>query len=204
MRSYVLASLQARDCAGPEGFDFLRFAETTDILTERQREYLYLLLTEGVSYRDVAEFLDVEKSTVCQGNRCIEARLSAVSPGLPPPPARRRVVQRSEWADKTEKEIAEDLGIAPGTYYRCTCRKETVGGIPRLAYEVLRLGDLPVAEAARQLGIGPETVRRHRRQYAGTDVSEWDTPERYTPRKRRRGAGNLRRLLEKGEGPDAP
>ena len=45
----VLAALQARECAEAEGFDFLRFAEATDVLTERQREYLYYLLSDGAT-----------------------------------------------------------------------------------------------------------------------------------------------------------
>ena len=195
----ILAALQAGDCAGPEGFDFLRFAEGTDVLTERQREYLYFLLTDGASMGEIARYLGMERSTMSHGSARVEANLAAVRPGLAGERAARKV-DRSEWADKSEKEIAAMLGLTPAAYYRHCCRGETVGGIPRLAYEVLRLGDIPAAEAARRLGLSAGTVRKYRRQYAGVDVSELDTPERYEPRARRREAPDLRRLLSEGRG----
>ena len=195
----ILASLQAQTCAGPEGFDFLRFAEGTNILSERQREYLYFLLTDGVSLGEIARYLGLERSTVSHGSDRLEANLAAVRPGLAGERAARKV-DRSEWSDRSEKEIAEALGLTPAAYYRHCCRGETVGGIPRLAYEVLRLGDIPAAEAARRLGLSAGTVRKYRRQYAGVDVSELDTPERYTPRARRREAPDLRRLLSDAGG----
>lgn len=190
----ILASLQAVKCAGPDGFDFLNFAEATNVLTERQREYLYFLLTDGASLGEIARYLDLERSTMSHGSDRLEANLAAVRPGLGNAKAARKV-DKSEWSNKSEKEIAEALGITPAAYYRHCCRNETVGGITRIAYEVLRMGDIPAKEAAQRLGIGVNTVRKYRKRYAGVDVSDWDEPERYTPRKRRRDPSNLRCLL---------
>lgn len=86
------------------GFDFLGFAQATDVLTERQREYLYFLLTDGATMGEIARYLEVGKSTVSRGNRHIEENLSAVSPGLPAAPAARKVDKR-EWRGKSEKKI---------------------------------------------------------------------------------------------------
>lgn len=193
LENCIVASLQARACAGPEGFDFLRFAETTDVLTERMREYLYLLLTDQVKKIEIAQFLRVNRGSLYVSGRRIEANLSTVRPGIPPPPATGKVVERSEWMGRPEKELAVRLGLSPAAYYRWVCRGETVGGLPRIAYEVLRLGGLPAREAAERLGMSVETIQKYRRQYAGVDVSALDEPERYVPRQRE--TLDLRRLL---------
>ena len=193
LENCIVASLQARACAGPDGFDFLRFAETTDVLTERMREYLYLLLTDQVKKIEIARFLRVNRGSLYVSGRRIEANLSTVRPGIPPPPVSGKIVERSEWMGKPEKELAAKLGLSPAAYYRWVCRGETVGGIPRVAYEVLRLGNLPAKEAAERLGMSVETIQRYRRQYAGTDVSGLAEPELYAPRQRE--TLDIRRLL---------
>ena len=193
LENCIVASLQARACAGPDGFDFLRFAETTDVLTERMREYLYLILTDPVKKIEIARYLRVNRGSLYVSSRRIEANLSTVRPGIPPPPASGNIVCRSEWMGKPEKELAARLGLSPAAYYRWACRGETVGGIPRIAYEVLRLGGLPAREAARRLGMSAQTVQKYRRKYAGVDISALAEPERYVPRQREKP--DLRRLL---------
>ena len=199
LEAYIVASLRARECLSPKGFDFLRFAESTEVLTERQREYLYFLLTDGASLCEIARFLELEKSTMSRGSGRIEANLSAVKPGLASAPASRKV-RRGEWAGKSEKEIAAALGISPAVYYRNVCRGETVGGLPRLAYEILRLNGMTAERAAEELGLTAGTVRRYRKKYRGTDVSHIDPPERYTPRKRCQEVPDLRRMLKDAGG----
>lgn len=193
----VLAALQARECAEEEGFDFLRFAESTEVLTERQREYLYYLLSDGTTMGEISAHLGVYRSTIKRGNDQIVGRLSAVSPALPTSRAIRRP-RRKDWLRRSEREVAQELSIAPATYYRLVCRGQTVGGLPRIAYEVLRLGDLSVAEAARQLGMSEGTVRAYRRNYRGVDVSVLPEPVPYKPAQRRRAQTDLRGLLSRG------
>ena len=193
----ILASLKARDCVSEAGFDFLGFAQATEVLTERQREYLYFLLTDGATMGEIARYLEVEKSTVSRGNRHIEANLSAVSPGLPATPAARKV-DRREWAGKSEKKIAAMLGISPAVYFRSVCRKETVGGLPRLAYEVLRRRGLSARRAAEELGLTEGTVRRYWKRYEGVELAGAEPPEEYAPAPRRRKPADLRRQLSGG------
>lgn len=193
----ILASLKARECLGENGFDFLGFAQDTEVLTERQREYLYFLLTDGATMGEIARYLEVEKSSVSRGNRHIEANLSAVSPGLPAAPAARRVDKR-EWRGKSEKEIAAMLAISPAVYFRSVCRGETVGGVSRLTYEILRRRGLSARRAAAELGLTEGTVRRYWRRYEGVELAGAVPPEEYAPAPRRRKPADLRRLLSGG------
>ena len=195
----VLAALQARECAEAEGFDFLRFAEATDVLTERQREYLYYLLSDGVTMAEIGAYLGVDRSSVKRGGDQIAGRLSAVAPALPAAPAARRP-RREDWEGRSEGEVAAALGIAPAAYYRLACRDQPVGDLPRLAYEVLRLGDLTISQCARQLGMSESSVRAYRRRYRGVDVSALPEPELYTPAPRRRSQADLRGLLSRSRG----
>lgn len=193
----ILASLKARECVSEAGFDFLAFAGDTEVLTERQREYLYFLLTDGATMGEIARYLEVEKSTVSRGNRHIEENLSAVSPGLPAAPAARKVDKR-EWTGRSEKEVAAMLGISPAVYFRSVCRGETVGGVSRLAYEVLRRRGLSARRAAEELGLTEGTVRRYWRRYEGIELAGTAPPEEYVPTPRRRKDVDLRRLLSGG------
>ena len=111
----VLAALQARECAEAEGFDFLRFAEATDVLTERQREYLYYLLSDGVTMAEIGAYLGVDRSSVKRGGDQIAGRLSAVAPALPATPAARRP-RREDWEGRSEGGVAAALGMAPAAY----------------------------------------------------------------------------------------
>lgn len=192
----VLAALQARECAEAEGFDFLRFAEATDVLTERQREYLYYLLSDGVTMAEIGAYLGVDRSSVKRGGDQIAGRLSAVAPALPAAPAARRP-RREDWEGRSEGEVAAALGIAPAAYYRLACRDKPVGDLPRLAYEVLRLGDLSISQCACHLGMSESSVRAYRRRYRGVDVSALPEPEPYTPAPRRRSQADLRGLLSR-------
>ena len=193
----VLAALQARECAEAEGFDFLRFAEATDVLTERQREYLYYLLSDGVTMAEIGAYLGVDRSSVKRGGDQIAGRRSAVAPALPATPAARQP-RREDWEGRSEGEVAAALGIAPAAYYRLACRDKPVGDLPRLAYEVLRLGDLSISQCARHLGMSESSVRAYRRRYRGVDVSALPEPEPYTPAPRRRSQADLRGLLSRG------
>lgn len=199
MERHILASLYADSCLTEEGFDFFRFASGTEILTERQRELLYLLLTEGVTLSYIARWLAVNKSSVSRGSQRIEANLSAVAPGLAARPSARRV-HRQEWREKTERELAVALELSPATYYRIICRGEQVGGLPRLDYEILRLRGLPAGEAGRLLGLSPATVRKYWRRYGDLSVDALEPPEPYPVQGADRGVADLRRLLRDAAG----
>ena len=196
----VIAAMQVRECVTKEGFDFLRFAEATEVLTDRQREYLYFLLTDGATMGEIARYLRTAKSTVSRGNRRITERLSAVAAGLLERPSVSKV-RREEWINVPEGEIAAMLGISPSVYYRHICRGQMVEDLPRLAYEILRLKDLSVSDAARQLGVSDSTIRAYRKRYQNLDVSSFPEPEPYTPTPRRRAHSDLRSLLSRNRVP---
>lgn len=196
----VIAAMQVRECVTKDGFDFLGFAETTDVLTDRQREYLYFLLTDGATMGEIARYLRTNTSTVSRGSRRITERLSAVAAGLPERPNASKI-KREEWINVPEGEIAAMLGISPSVYYRYICRGQMVQGIPRLAYEILRLKGLPVSEVARQLGLSENTVRAYRKRYQHMDVSSFPEPVPYTPAPRQRAHSDLRSLLSRNRVP---
>lgn len=193
LERYIIASLQARTCATEDGFDFLRFAETTEILTERMREYLYLLLTKNIYKIEIAKYLGVGRGSLYVSEKRIENNLSNVEPGIEPPSNGSNIIEKSDWINLPEKEIAERLALTPAAYYKWVCRNELVGGIPRIAYEVLRLNHLTAKEAGKEIGLSAETISRYRKLYAHIDISKIPEPERYYPRKKEKV--DIRRLL---------
>ena len=195
LETAVVASLVAMDCVDEEGtFDVSRWAEVSGALTERQREFLYYLLTDGASMAMIAGQLQVNKSTVSRTNERIVGRMAQAGPDLPGRRPR-RCVQRSHWRGRSEEEIAAELGISPGTFYRHICRHKPVGDIPRFAYECLMRREMPAEEAARELDCSPQTVRKYWTRYAHVDTAALPAPEPYRPAHRRREAPDLRRLL---------
>lgn len=195
LETAVVASLVAMDCLDEEGtFDVSRWAETSGALTERQREFLYYLLTDGASMAMIAGQLSVCKSTVSRTNERIVGRMAQAGPELPGKRPR-RCVHRSDWVGRSEAEIAAELGISPGTYYRHICRHKPVGELSRFAYECLMRRHLPAEKAARELGCRVQTVRKYWARYAHVDAAALPVPEPYRPVHRRREAPDLRRLL---------
>ena len=171
LEACILASLQARECQ-------------------------YLLLTDGVTMAEIARYLRTGRSTISRGNRRVVERLSAVAVGLATQPSSSKP-RKEDWEHKPEREIAAMLGISPSVYYRLVCRDQSVGGLPRLAYEILRLGDLPTAEIARRLGLSDGTVLAYRRRFRGTDVSALPEPESYTPAPRPDRRADIRGILSR-------
>ena len=199
LEDHVVSCLYALECVEGDTFDHLRWAAATESLTERQRELLYYLLSDA-TLGQISRHLEVQPSTVSRTGGRITERIGRAGPGLA---AKRpsRVIRRRDWVGKSEDEIAAQLGIAPGTYYRCICRRKPVNDIPRFAYECLRRRHMDAKTAAEELGCRPETVRRYWQKYSGVDVSKLDTPAPYVPQKvpRRRDL-DLRRLLTRAGG----
>ena len=195
LETAVVASLVAMDCVDEAGtFDVSRWAEVSGALTERQREYLYYLLTDGASMAMIAGQLQVNKSTVSRTSERIVDRMAQAGPELPGRRPR-RYIRRADWRGRSEEEIAAELGISPGTFYRHICRHKPVGDVPRFAYECLTRRNLPAEEAARQLGCRPQTVLKYWNQYAHVDVSALPAPAPYRPARRKKELLDLRRLL---------
>lgn len=167
------------ECITPEGFDYYRFAVKADILTERQRELFYFLLTDCIRMGDVAAAVNRNPSTVWRANQRIVERFNSVSMRVVAPAGRK--IDLREWKGKTEKEVCEMLGLPAGFYYRVVCAGERVGPYSRWAYEILRLRGLPPKAAARRLHTGEKTVLKYWGKYPGADLSGIPPPEPYTP-----------------------
>ena len=202
MEQSVVAALVAIECVDGEEFDAMRWAELSGALTERQREFLYYLLTDQVTMAMIADHLQVNKSTVSRSNERIVGRIVRAGPELPGKRPK-RTARRGEWCCRSEEEVAAQLGISPWTFYQHICRNKPVGDIPRSAYECLARRHLTAEAAAGELGCRPETVRKYWTRYAGTDISTLPAPAPYHPAKRPKQAVDLRRLLSgaaRGEG----
>ena len=193
---FVFARLYIQDCIAADGrFDYVRFAQNTAILTDRQLELLYIALATDEAYEGIALRLGLNRSTVCRTLSRASARLAQVSVEV-----ERDVSACPLEEPGEEKEIAEKLGLPPVFYYRFLRRGELVGGLPRYHYELLRLRDAgkSAVQAAEVLGVAERTVGKYWRQYRDVDISGLPVPtDVYRPTRRFQEAArfDLRRAL---------
>lgn len=185
MEGYVTAKLLLGRCVDEKGlFDYQLFLNSAGVLTERQKEMVYLVLARDTSYRDIAGYIGRTPSTVSRAVERAEEKLSGLAVAVDANLSAVRV-RRADWAGRSEKELAEDLGLSAAFYYRIVRRGETVDGLPLLYCAILnRLGaGESVQQAAGGLGCSQALVRRVRREYG--DASP-DFREEYRPRRPRR------------------
>ncbi len=162
------------ECISQDGVDLLRLATRANLLTLRQREMLYFLLTDGVSIREISEIVHRNRSTVCRTNAAVLRGFAGVC--LDMEEAVPRKIARSDWPGGSEAEIAAMLGLPKGFYYRFVCRDERVGPYTRYEYEILARRGMTVREAAADLGISPGTVKRYWQRYPDADLSKLHKP----------------------------
>lgn len=196
---YIIASLRVYDCINPDGFDFMKFANNTDVLTEREREYLYMMLSKDVSLKEISEFVERSHSTISRTINTIEKKLHNVNSGIDAQPPSDKI-NKSDWITLTEKEVAENLGISKRVYYANICRDQNFDGLSRLSYEILSREGRTAQDVASEIGIAPATVRKYRKKYAGVEVSNIDPPEPYNPKEKKVEGKGLQRLLSEARG----
>lgn len=195
IEAVIVATLKVGDCIEDNKFNFMKFSSETDILTERQREMLYFLLTDKASMRDIAEFLELNKSTISRSWKRIGDNISTISSSIMKAPPVNQITKMN-WLDKSEKEIAESLGISPAVYYRNICRNEKVGPLSRYVYEILRLRGNNIREVSEYLGISQGTIRKYWKQYENFNIDELPIPKPYTPNDvKKKSQSDIRRLL---------
>lgn len=196
IESHIIAALKVQEHLSEQGFDFMAFADSTDVLTERQREMLYFLLTDKTTMTEVATYVDRTKSSVSRSWRRIGDNLSNVRSNITATPSARKIVKQ-DWVNIPEKEVAERLGISPAAYFRYICRDEKIGPYSRYMYEILRLrGHMTPQGAARFLGVNEATVRRHWKSHPEFNPDDLPVPEPYSPvRVKETSSNNIRRLL---------
>lgn len=183
------------ECISPDGVDLLRLATRANLLTLRQREMLYFLLTDGVSIREISEIVHRDRSTVCRSNAAVLRGFAGVC--LDMAEAVPRKIARSDWPGGSEAEIAAMLGLPKGFYYRFVCRDERVGPYTRYEYEILARRGMTVREAAADLGISQGTVKRYWQRYPDADLSQLHRPVPYSPSAPRyvEGTPSIRKAL---------
>jgi predicted DNA-binding protein YlxM (UPF0122 family) len=186
VETYVTAKLLLGRCVDGRGlFDYQLFLNSAKVLTERQKELVYLVLARDTSYRDIAGYLDRATCTVSHGVERLEEKLRVFSVDLDP-----RLsavgVKRVDWAARREKELAEDLGLTPAFYYGVVCRGKTQDELPLLYCAILDRLDAgeSIPQAARSLGCSDTLVRRVRRDHG--DRPRAPLREDYRPKRQRR------------------
>lgn len=190
----IISSLYALECIEDNTFDHMKWANNTNAMTERQRELLYYLLTDNASFDMISRHIDVNKSTVSRANERICQRLTK-TPKIIADKRPARIVKYKEWKNKTEMEVAEELGISKSVYYRNICRKQSLNGLSRFAYECLVRRDRDINTVATELGCRPETVRKYWEKYKDIDISTIEPPEEYHPKRIPKEKISTRRLL---------
>ena len=183
------------ECISQDGVDLLRLATRANLLTLRQREMLYFLLTDGVSIREISEIVHRDRSTVCRSNAAVLRGFAGVC--LDMAEAVPRKIARSDWPGGSEAEIAAMLGLPKGFYYRFVCRDERVGPYTRYEYEILARRGMTVREAAADLGISQGTIKRYWQRYPDADLSQLHKPVPYSPSAPRyvEGTPSIRKAL---------
>ncbi len=182
----VRAKLLLGRCVDGEGrFDYMKFLNSAGILTERQKEMVYLLLARDTSYRDIAGYIGRTPSTVSRTAERAEDKLGGLAVTVDAGWSAVRV-ERRDWCARSEKELAEELGLSPAFYYRVVRRGERAGGAPLLYCAILnRLAAGNSAEqTARGLGCSAPLVKRVRAAYRGLPVPAFR--EDYRPKAPRR------------------
>lgn len=182
IQDYIVSTLLVERCIDRSGaFDFMAFAELSNLLTERQREETYLLLSDDARLTDIANWQNRRVSTVCHTNDRIVGRLDGLGNSLAHRPNAVKI-SMEDWANLPEQTVCEMLGIRPWTFFQLVA--PPVGAMPRHHYEVLRLfrEGHTVRQVSDILGCSPETARKIGKQYDGIDLSTLPEPEPYRPR----------------------
>ncbi len=182
IEQYVTAKLLLGRCVDPNGrFDYMKFLNSARILTERQKEMVYLILARETSYRDIAGYLERSPSTVWRTADRVEEKLGALAVQVDAHWSA-ITVERRDWTSRTEKQLAEDLGLSPAFYYRIVRRGERMDGLPLLYCAILcRLAAGESAEgAAKGLGCSKVLVKKVRRQFGHLPLP--DFTEDYHPK----------------------
>lgn len=184
---YVTAKLLIQRCVDKDGyFDYLTFVNSAQLLTERQREMMFLTLSRDTSYRDMARYVGRNHTAVWRTVNRMEDRLRGIGVELNIDLSAVRV-RRQDWESITEKELAQQLGLSPRFWFGIARWGERVGDIPLLHYVVLRrLKKEPdIGAVAVEIGCSRDLVKKVARTYQGVELPNVPV-EDYRPVKPRR------------------
>lgn len=164
---HITARLSIARCIDESGkFDYIKFCRESAVLTERQVELLYLMLTQNVTCTAIGGWLGRSKSSVSRSINRAEEKLAAVRVDFIP---RSNVtgVKFGDWAAITERELAERLGLSFKFAYTHLYRGMEYQGLPLLKYHALCLMAEGVSprQAAETLGCSEQYCRKVWRTY---------------------------------------
>lgn len=182
VESHITARLLLGRCVDERGrFDYMKFLHSARLLTERQKEMVYLILARDTSYRDIAAYIGRKPATVRRTAERAEERLESLSVTVDRRYSSVRL-ERADWLGRDEKTLAEDLGLSAAFYYRIVRRGERVGDIPLLHCAILnRLAAGESRErVAGALGCSKELVGKVGRAHPGVRVPSFT--EDYRPK----------------------
>jgi DNA-directed RNA polymerase specialized sigma24 family protein len=168
LERYIFARCYIPECVVGTQFDYVKFATTTGLLTGRQLQAIFSRSVTGASLNAFAEYQGRTKSTVWRNEQRGITRLNAggvqFDDTLVLP-----TMTMDELLEISEAELCANLAIKPKDYYRYVCRGQTVGGMPRYHWEVLRRSrkGMTVPEIASELGFGEGTIKSILRLYEG-------------------------------------
>lgn len=157
----LVAKLFIGRCVDNGRFDYIKFAKSTSVLTERQTEMVYLALTEDASYTMMAAYLGRSKSTISRCMSRAEARLRKIKVDFIPW-ANPTQVRFCDWSGISERELMERLGLSYKFFYRTLHQGELIHGLPLLHYHALCLLRTGWSEEAvsKKLEISKQLCRR--------------------------------------------
>ena len=170
--NYVTAKLLIQKCIDKNGyFDYMLFVNSCDILTDRQKEILYLILCTDSKQVRIAEFVDRNRAVINHTINRIVERLNglAVEMNLNYSSIK---IHKEDLRQINEKHLAEDLGLYPAFYYGiCKRNKKINSEIPMLHYVIWReIVEKPSArnlEIAKYIGCSECLVDTVRKRYKG-------------------------------------
>ena len=201
IEQYVKAKLLLGRCVDETGrFDYMKFLNSAGILTERQKEMVYLLLARDTSCRDIAGYIGRTPSTVSRTAERVEDKLGGLAVTVDAGWSAVRV-ERKDWTGRSEKKLAEDLGLSPAFYYRVMRRGERSGGVPLLYCAILNrlAAGHSVEQTAKALGCSKPLVKRVRRAYRDAPAPAFREDYRPSPPKKERLPDNPFVLLGGGD-----
>jgi len=197
--AFVTAKLLIPKCIDENNkFNYFLFINSTEILTERQKELMYLLLTDGgATFEEIGDYLRRNKSTICRTANRLDDNLAGVAIELSSELSSVHI-DRNSWKSVTEKTLAENMGLSHFFFYSQVRRDVFIHGIQLRHYVILKLfneesklsPNSRICDISRKiadlLGCKKTSIDYTRRKYRGCTVDFSTEFEKYYPVKQKK------------------
>lgn len=157
-------------------FDYILFVNSCNLLTDRQKEIMYLILCTDNNQTRIAEFIDRHVSCTTRVLDRIVRKLNNIAIEMNMGYSSIRV-KKEDLRLVSEKKLAEDLGLSPMFYYSICKRGKMINSdIPMHRYVIWKhIVEQPNArnrEIAKYMGCSEDLVDKVRKQYKGKPFPE--------------------------------